>query len=229
MAEYTMTHTGAQLDEAAALALNPDETPALNSQNLITSGAVAAADEALSERLDDVEAGKAPLASPAFTGTPTVPTPAEGDDSGKIATTEFVNLAVGNGGKPLLITKSTSASTAFDMISTAFNNNRLVYYDYRISGTNHRVLLPLMAKNTNSSAPSVTFWFEGFDLSDKIRYRIMISRSGSAGSYSYSWGSIDSIAFPDPPGSSAGYYTLKAHVYYNGSKYVTSVYWAADS
>lgn len=35
-------------------------------------------------------ATKAPLASPALTGTPTAPTPTAGDDSTKIATTEFV-------------------------------------------------------------------------------------------------------------------------------------------
>ena len=33
---------------------------------------------------------KAPIASPTFTGTPTAPTPASGDDSTKVATTEFV-------------------------------------------------------------------------------------------------------------------------------------------
>lgn len=33
---------------------------------------------------------KAPLASPTFTGTPLAPTPAEGDNSTQIATTEFV-------------------------------------------------------------------------------------------------------------------------------------------
>ena len=33
---------------------------------------------------------KAPLASPALTGTPTAPTPSAGDDSTKIATTAFV-------------------------------------------------------------------------------------------------------------------------------------------
>ena len=33
---------------------------------------------------------KAPLASPAFTGTPTAPTPSAGDDSTKIATTAYV-------------------------------------------------------------------------------------------------------------------------------------------
>ena len=37
---------------------------------------------------------KAPLASPAFTGTPTAPTPAAGDDSTKVATTAFVQSAV---------------------------------------------------------------------------------------------------------------------------------------
>lgn len=37
----------------------------------------------------------APLASPAFTGTPTAPTPASGDSSTKIATTAFVQAALG--------------------------------------------------------------------------------------------------------------------------------------
>ena len=38
---------------------------------------------------------KAPLASPAFTGTPTAPTPTAGDNSTKVATTAFVQAAVG--------------------------------------------------------------------------------------------------------------------------------------
>lgn len=42
--------------------------------------------------------GKADLASPAFTGTPTAPTPTAGDDSTKIATTAFVQ-----GMKPTVI------------------------------------------------------------------------------------------------------------------------------
>ena len=37
---------------------------------------------------------KAPLASPAFTGTPTAPTPTSGDDSTKVATTAFVQAAI---------------------------------------------------------------------------------------------------------------------------------------
>jgi hypothetical protein len=37
--------------------------------------------------------GYAPLASPAFTGTPTAPTATEGDNSTQIATTAFVKTA----------------------------------------------------------------------------------------------------------------------------------------
>lgn len=43
----------------------------------------------------DMLALKAALASPAFTGTPTAPTPTAGDDSTKIATTAFVTTAIG--------------------------------------------------------------------------------------------------------------------------------------
>ena len=39
----------------------------------------------------------APINSPAFTGTPTAPTPTSGDNSTKIATTAFVNALVGSG------------------------------------------------------------------------------------------------------------------------------------
>lgn len=44
-------------------------------------------------------AEKAPLASPALTGTPTAPTPTAGDSSTKIATTAFVSDAVESGGE----------------------------------------------------------------------------------------------------------------------------------
>lgn len=38
--------------------------------------------------------GKAPTASPTFTGNPQAPTPASGDNSTKIATTEYVQSAI---------------------------------------------------------------------------------------------------------------------------------------
>src|ERR1017187_619453 len=40
----------------------------------------------------------APLNSPAFTGTPTAPTPTPGDNTTKLATTAFVTAAGGGGG-----------------------------------------------------------------------------------------------------------------------------------
>lgn len=40
-------------------------------------------------------AGKAPINSPTFTGTPAAPTPASGDDTTKVATTAFVQNAAG--------------------------------------------------------------------------------------------------------------------------------------
>lgn len=44
----------------------------------------------------DVTAGYAPIASPAFTGTPTAPTPAQFDETGKLATMEALQRAIGN-------------------------------------------------------------------------------------------------------------------------------------
>ena len=60
-----------------------DTTPTANSQKAVTSGGIKSA-------LDL----KAPLASPALTGTPTAPTPATGNDSTQIATTAFVNAEI---------------------------------------------------------------------------------------------------------------------------------------
>ena len=50
----------------------------------------------LKTRISDVETQKAPLESPALTGAPTSPTPVKGDNSTKIATTAFVEQAVGD-------------------------------------------------------------------------------------------------------------------------------------
>lgn len=46
---------------------------------------------------------KAPLASPALTGNPTAPTQSANDNSGKIATTSYVDSAVNAGGDPGLV------------------------------------------------------------------------------------------------------------------------------
>ncbi len=44
--------------------------------------------------LSDILSNKAPLASPALTGTPTAPTATTGTDTTQIATTAFVNASI---------------------------------------------------------------------------------------------------------------------------------------
>jgi hypothetical protein len=60
------------------------------------AGTVSAADSILSalQKINGNDALKAPLASPALTGTPTAPTQAPGDNTTKIATDAFVQAAV---------------------------------------------------------------------------------------------------------------------------------------
>jgi len=55
---------------------------------------------------------KAPLASPAFTGTPTAPTAAEGNNSTQLATTAFVTTAVGTAVTSVMRIKGTKANEA---------------------------------------------------------------------------------------------------------------------
>lgn len=59
-------------------------------------------------------AAKAPLASPAFTGSPTAPTQAASDNSTKLATTAYVDAAAGGGGGGGLvpISKTTASNDA---------------------------------------------------------------------------------------------------------------------
>jgi hypothetical protein len=55
-----------------------------------TTGAVATLEASTTATTNSLQALKAPLDSPVFSGTPTAPTPADGDVSLKIATTAFV-------------------------------------------------------------------------------------------------------------------------------------------
>lgn len=214
MAEYTMTHTGAQLDEATALALNPDTTPTLNSQNLTTSGAVAAADAALSERLDDVDAGKAPVASPTFTGTPKAPTPTGGDDSTKIATTAFVQAALG-GVKGIY---PCTTSTTYAQITAALAAGKLpvlietvegytIAYVYSNGGpAEHQFVLAGWSE----------YFSEGSLVSGGLSVSMMICSSASV------WTQKDILPVI---AAQNGTYTLKAAKTSSGVTYS----WAADS
>lgn len=81
-----------------------DDAPTSNSKNLLTSGAIYTALQ---------NAGS--LNSPAFTGTPTAPTPPEGNNSTRLATTAFVQNAL----------ESRDASAK--QITVTMNESQLVY------------------------------------------------------------------------------------------------------
>jgi hypothetical protein len=76
---------------------------------------------------------KAPLVSPAFTGTPTAPTPATSDNSTKVATTEYVKAS---------ITAASAGLSTIGAISGTSNANGAV-----ISGTTELILTPADATN----------------------------------------------------------------------------------
>lgn len=63
-------------------------------------------------------AGFAPLNSPAFTGTPTAPTPTLGDSSGNIATTQFVQETLSEGLSGNLTTTTQAPGTLTTQIAT---------------------------------------------------------------------------------------------------------------
>jgi hypothetical protein len=67
----------------------------------------------------------APLASPALTGTPTAPTPTNGDNSTKVATTAFVDTALAGGASVIenVHTVATSGATqTIPDVTTATEN-----------------------------------------------------------------------------------------------------------
>uniref|UniRef100_UPI003784593F tail fiber domain-containing protein n=1 Tax=Daejeonella sp. TaxID=2805397 RepID=UPI003784593F len=77
---------------------------------------------------------KAPLASPAFTGTPTAPTPTTSDNSTKIATTEYVKAS---------ITASSAGLSSVGAISETSNAKGATIS----SGTSELILTPADATN----------------------------------------------------------------------------------
>lgn len=78
----------ARLDAAESLAATNAADIATNASDIATNASDIAANTA-------ALADKAPLASPALTGTPTAPTASPGTNSTQLATTEYVDTAVG--------------------------------------------------------------------------------------------------------------------------------------
>jgi hypothetical protein len=107
-------------------------------------------DAALGLRIDATEADitaaeqalalKAPLASPALTGTPTAPTASSGDDSTKIATTAFVKAVIAS-----LISGSPAALDTLAEIAAALGN------DANFAATVTTLIGQKLAKSSNLS------------------------------------------------------------------------------
>jgi hypothetical protein len=83
--------------------------------------------------INNILALKAPLASPAFTGTPTAPTPVTSDNSTKVATTEYVKAS---------ITAANAGLSTVGAISATPNAKGAT-----ISGTTELILTPADATN----------------------------------------------------------------------------------
>jgi hypothetical protein len=115
-----------------------------------TTGAVATLEASTTATTDSLQLLKAPLASPVFTGVPTAPTPADGDVSLKIATTEFVrasapvlSVATKTGAVSLVVT---DVSGAAPIVSPAFSGS---------------VTAPTLAYGTNSIGVATTAFVQG--------------------------------------------------------------------
>jgi hypothetical protein len=93
------TLAGAWANQTANKALmSPNGSTGTPSFRALAAADIPAIPESGVTNLTTDLAAKAPLASPALTGTPTAPTATAGDNSTKIATTAFVQTAVGGGG-----------------------------------------------------------------------------------------------------------------------------------
>ena len=110
-----------------------DDNPTSGSSNPVKSGGVY------------TQLGtKAPLASPALTGTPTAPTATAGTNTTQIATTAFVTTAVSNSDK---VFRAVHGTTTSAQIEAAYQANKAIYcvysdrvywMTYRSSSTNHQ-------------------------------------------------------------------------------------------
>lgn len=92
---------------------------------LTTSGSITVGTTALV--FVDILAGYAPLASPGLTGNPTAPTPAQFDNDQSLATTEFVQRALGSMSSAVIVT-SNRVMTAADAGRYLFTNANGVAY-----------------------------------------------------------------------------------------------------
>jgi microcystin-dependent protein len=127
----TPYYTSTQTNSAISTAINNLVDGAPTALNTLNELAAAINDDAsYASTITTALGNKAPLASPAFTGTPTAPTPTKTDDSTKIATTEYVQDNIADyaplasptfTGTPASTTPTTTDSTT-KIATTAFTH-----------------------------------------------------------------------------------------------------------
>lgn len=132
----------------AALAALVDSSPA--ALDTLNELAAALGDDAnFATTMTNALALKAALASPVFTGTPTAPTPAESDDSLKLATTAYVDRAAA--------TVAAGVATPYaQLISSAVASNDSAI-EFSLSGSFDEYILSIINMDT-SSGSSIAPW-----------------------------------------------------------------------
>ncbi len=125
-----------------------------SSANPIMDGAAAAGTSLKYSRQDHVhptDTSRAPLASPAFTGTPTAPTAALGTNTTQLATTEFVQAAITTGGG----NADNLIATVVNADSVALARGTVVY----AFGSTGNKLSVKRADNTTDATSATTLGF----------------------------------------------------------------------
>ena len=94
------------------------------------------------------DTSRASVASPTFTGTPSAPTPAQFDSTTKVATTEFVQRAVGNYATAVVRAGATEYVSESDMGKVLILTNALSVYLPKIGGIPNGASVTLRAETT---------------------------------------------------------------------------------
>ena len=147
---YVASQVGTPVTDVTATA--PLVSSSGTTPNLSIPAATTSVDGYLTSTDWDTFNGKADLASPAFTGTPTSPTPSFGDNDTSIATTAFVQAALNT---PSLVKVNSLTTTAVNSTSLTTLYSFLIPANTVVAGDMIRVLgrsrkLPIAANGTAS-------------------------------------------------------------------------------
>jgi hypothetical protein len=155
----------------------------------------------LKDHVDALESTRAPIASPTFTGNPAAPTPAQFDNDTSLATTEFVQRALGSFSS-VLQTGVTSLAL------TAANIGQLIYLSL---GTLQTITLP--NHTLLNSGATVTFTRNGGAANATIAAyggsTIIDNTSGLSSSISLGAGESVTMSWDGSYWRCAGTYTLR--------------------